>query len=113
MCLTTEQITGGISTRVTTTPTTSAQRALHLNRWESPAAQQTRRNAAQCARYSQQQDPGRGAGYLNSRSRLCWRRRDVRVMFVCVLPVWGAGGDAGKDGGGGDEETSCYLKSVL
>lgn len=51
-------------------PRAEPHTAPHLSRWESSAAQQTRRSAAQCARYSEQQDPGRGAGYLNSRSRL-------------------------------------------
>lgn len=48
----------------------SAQAAAHLKRWVSPADQQTLRTAAQCARYSEQDDPGIGAGYLKSRSLL-------------------------------------------
>ncbi len=44
--------------------------AAHLKRCVSPADQQTLRTAAQCARYSEKHDPGRGAGYLKSRSLL-------------------------------------------
>lgn len=42
----------------------------HLKTCVSPADQETLRTAALCPRYSAQQDPDMGAGYLNNLSRL-------------------------------------------